>query len=134
MAEKNKVPMGTRYDALRMIPLDDWQKSRPLLAKHLGKDAHPELQMGAISGLADVEHPESAKLLLNHVAHLAPGNRKLALEGVLKTDAGATTLLSAAEQGQVALTALTKEQRENLLNRSDASIRQRARKLLGADQ
>jgi putative membrane-bound dehydrogenase-like protein len=134
MAENAKVPAGTRYDALRMIALDDWQISRPLLEKHLQKDAHPELQMGAVSGLADVEQPEAAKLLLNHAAQLTPGNRKLALDGILKTDAGAALLLSAMELGRAAPTALTKEQRENLLHRSDASIRQRARKLLKADQ
>ena len=41
---------GTRYDALRMIALDAWEKGSERLAKYLGKDAHAELQMGAVSG------------------------------------------------------------------------------------
>jgi putative membrane-bound dehydrogenase-like protein len=82
MADDIKVPMGTRYDALRMIALDDWNKCRPQLAKYLAKDAHPELQMGAVSGLADTERKEAATMLQESLEHLTPGNRKLAEEAI----------------------------------------------------
>src|SRR5262249_34427477 len=54
MADNAKVPTGTRYDALRMIALDGWEKRGEQLKKYLAKGTHDELTMGAISGLSDL--------------------------------------------------------------------------------
>ena len=78
MAESQKVPTGTRYDALRMIALRGWDAAGPGLTKYLPKSAHPELQMGAVSGLVDVERPEVAGLLVKALPDLDDANRKLA--------------------------------------------------------
>ena len=102
MADDAKVPTGTRYDALRIIALDAWQNCGARLAKYLGKDVHPEMQMGAVSGLADIERPEVAKLLLDHFGDFSPGNRKLAVDALLKTDARAAALVGAMEENRVA--------------------------------
>jgi len=45
--------------------------------EYLAKDAHPELQMGAVSGLANTERREAAKL-----GTIGIGNRKLAEEAI----------------------------------------------------
>src|SRR5262245_1681848 len=55
MADDEKVPTGTRYDALRMIALEGWEKRGEQLARYLKKGTHDELTMGAISGLSDVD-------------------------------------------------------------------------------
>ena len=46
MADNEKVPDGTRYDALRIVALDDWKRAEPRLAKYLAKTANAELQQG----------------------------------------------------------------------------------------
>ena len=55
MADNEKTAAGTRYDALRIVALDDWTRAEPRLAKHLSRSAHAELQQGAVSGLVDVK-------------------------------------------------------------------------------
>jgi putative membrane-bound dehydrogenase-like protein len=132
MADNAKVPTGTRYDALRMIALDAWGNCGGRLAKYLGKDAHPELQMGAVSGLADIDRPEAAKLLLDHLNDFSPSNLKLALDALVKTDARAAALVAAMEDNRVAPASLTKEQRQTLMERGDNALKQRTRKLLAA--
>ena len=72
MADDEKVPTGTRYDALRMIPLLGWERSGPRLKHYLKEGQHAELQMGAVSGLSDVDSPEVAPLLGNALG-AAPG-------------------------------------------------------------
>ena len=57
MADDEKVPTGTRYDALRIVALDSWKDAEPRLTKYLAKSANAELQQGAVSGLMDVEDP-----------------------------------------------------------------------------
>jgi putative membrane-bound dehydrogenase-like protein len=130
MADDEKVPTGTRYDALRMIALAEWDTARPRLAKYLAKSAHPELQMGAVSGLADVEQPEAAELLLKAMPDLTEGNRKLAVAGLLRTADRANALLDGIEKGAVKPDWLTKEHRDGLLKHPDEAVRARAAKVL----
>lgn len=82
MADDAKVPTGTRYDALRMIALDTWENSGERLQGYLKKGTNAELQMGAISALADIDRPEVARLLQAGLDHFPPGNRKLAEEAL----------------------------------------------------
>lgn len=82
MADDEKVPSGTRYDALRMIPLQGWERRGPQLVRYLVKVTHPELQMGAISGLADINSPEASAALEAALSHLQGENLKLAKEAL----------------------------------------------------
>ncbi|HEX8521752.1 MAG TPA: neutral/alkaline non-lysosomal ceramidase N-terminal domain-containing protein [Tepidisphaeraceae bacterium] len=86
MAENAKTPPGTRYDALRMLGAEPWEKRGKQLAKYLAKDANPELQMGAVSGLGDVDSPDAAAALREALPQLTEENRKLA-EKALKRHA-----------------------------------------------
>jgi putative membrane-bound dehydrogenase-like protein len=131
MAEAEKVPTGTRYDALRMIALRGWDVAGPGLTKYLPKTAHPELQMGAVSGLVDVERPEVAGLLVKALPDLDDTNRKLALTGLLRTAERANALLDALEKGTAKPDWLTKDHRDGLLKHPDEAVRTRAAKVLG---
>src|SRR5687767_4948294 len=64
MCYDQSVPTGTRYDALRMIALQPWEKSGAKLTSYLAKGTHGELQMGAVSGLVDMKAPEATAALL----------------------------------------------------------------------
>lgn len=86
MADNPKVRNGTRYDALRMVALDDWAVARPLLAKYLLKETNAELQMGAVSGLSDCRSAEVPGLLIAAFGDLTPGNRSLAIGGLLRSE------------------------------------------------
>src|SRR5262249_41327006 len=85
MADDEKVPTGTRYDALRIVALDSWKAALPRLTKYLAKSAHAELQQGAVSGLSDVERPEVGELLAKALPDLTTGNRALAITALLRT-------------------------------------------------
>jgi putative membrane-bound dehydrogenase-like protein len=130
MADDEKVSTGTRYDALRLIAMDDFAKRGDQLAKYLAKGVHNELQMGAISGLSDVESPKVAELLLPGMEHYSPNNRKLALDALLRTEARTVTLLGAMEQGKVNRDQLSEGQIKALREHKDEKIRSRAGKLL----
>jgi putative heme-binding domain-containing protein len=78
MADDEKVPTGTRYDALRMLGTEPWSKRGEQLKKYLAKDTNAELQMGAVSALVDVKGPEAAKALQDALPNLTEKNRELA--------------------------------------------------------
>jgi putative heme-binding domain-containing protein len=131
MAEEEAVNTGTRYDALRMIALDDWSLRQNQMTKYLKKGVHDELQQGAISGLSDVESSEVSKLLLSNLGHFNDENRHLALEALLRTKARTETLLDALESAQILPKQLNDTQRKTLRESTDKSIRDRAIRILG---
>ena len=99
MAEDTAVRNGTRYDALRMVACGDWELARPLLAKYLGKGMNAELQMGAVSGLADCDSPAVPALLIEAFPGLTPKNRSLAIGALLRSDSRKAALVEALEKG-----------------------------------
>ena len=101
MADDENVRLGTRYDALRMIALDGWDKRGDHLRRYLADGTEDELQMGAISGLVDMQSEEVANVLIERLPHLSARNQKLAIAGLLRTEQRALALLEAAETGRV---------------------------------
>lgn len=130
MVDNEKTPTGTHYDALRMIALARWDKSQPVLAKYLAKGVHAELHMGAVSGLADIDRPEIAPMLLGAWPHLSASNRALAIDALLRTNARVGNLLHAIAAGKVMPTQLSTSQVERLREIGDEALRRRARELL----
>lgn len=126
MADAPAVKPGTRYDALRMVALADWRVAEPALAKYLAKTAHPELQMGAVSGFADTDRPEVGPRLAKALPDLTPKNRALAVAGMMRTTDRVVALVEAADP-----TWLTTEQKEALLKHPDAAVREKAAKRFG---
>jgi putative heme-binding domain-containing protein len=131
MADDEKVPHGTRYDALRIVALDDWAKAEPRLVKYLVKTANAELQQGAVSGLVDVDHADAVKHLVKALSDLSDGNRAMAVVGLLPTAARANALLGAVENGSCKVEWLDKNVRDALRRHPDAAVRTRAGKVLG---
>ena len=85
LAAANTVPSGTRYDALRMLALLPWPESKSLLTEHLTADAHPELQMGAVSGLGDVPNEQATRLLIEAFPRLQSANQQIAAAALQRT-------------------------------------------------
>jgi putative membrane-bound dehydrogenase-like protein len=130
MADDEKVPTGTRYDALRIIALDTWERRGEQLAKYLAKGTNAELQMGAISGLADLDAPPVAEKLITGLEHYPPNNRTLALDALVRTDARVAALLDAVERGTVRPALLNDAQRQKLHSLPNEALRTRAVKLV----
>ena len=131
MADAEKVPTGTRYDALRIVALDEWKRAEPRLIPYLAKTANAELQQGAVSGLVDVDDAGATAVLVKALPDLTAGNRKFAIAGLLRTPERATALLEALEKGPAKQEWLEKEEREGLLKHADEAVRVRAAKVLG---
>jgi hypothetical protein len=128
MADWEKVPPGTRYDALRMIALSGWDRRGAQLAKYLTKGTHAELTMGAISGLSDIDSPQVASLLVAGMKHFSAGNRRLAIEALLRTDGRVETLLEALEKGRMERGWVTRDHVKALTGHKDRTLAERARR------
>jgi hypothetical protein len=130
MADDPKVPPGTRYDALRIIALGSWEKRGPQLVKYLARDVHPELQMGAVSGLSDLEAAPVGERLVDALPNLTARNRGLALDALLRTESRTAALLDAVERGRVDRSLVDDPHRQALRAVPNAALRSRAAKVL----
>lgn len=110
MADDTNVPSGTRYDALRMLGADSWNRNETQLVSYLAADAHVELQMGAVSALSDVEEPAAAKALIAALDELSAPNVRIAVAAMLRTNERAMTLANALDSGTVSRELLSKEE------------------------
>lgn len=91
-----KVPIGTRYDAIRilaMLPAEQAVgKVSPFLDLEgpvlggLDPASKDELQMGAISALSDIDGPEMFEPMLSKYSNFTYGNQKLAYQAMQRTD------------------------------------------------
>jgi len=130
MADNEKVPMGTRYDALRMIALADRDEAIKALSKYIGKGVNAELQMGAVSGLVDVHSPKSVDVLLQSLPDLTKENRSLAIDGLMRTPGRAKGLLNALKNGDAKMEWMSEAQRKALREHADNDVRRLAEEVL----
>jgi hypothetical protein len=130
MADDKGTRTAVRYDALRLIPLRGWKASGEQLTKYLAKGMDAELQMGAVSGLVDVDAPGATSALVEALGHLSGTNRELALKGLLRSDDRAGALLEAVEKGSVKKESLGVATTTALRESKSAKVRERARTVL----
>jgi putative membrane-bound dehydrogenase-like protein len=120
MADDESVRSGTRYDALRMIALAGWDQRGEHLRRYLANGVNDELQMGAVSGLVDIQADEVADVLIERLPQMSARNQKLAIEGLLRTEQRCLAMLEA-----MAANRLSKELVERKALREHASVRVR---------
>ncbi len=130
MADDPNVPTPTRYDALRMLGVEPWEKRGRQLARYLVPGTHEELQMGAVSALLDVATPPATHALLDALSHLAPANRDLALDGLLRPEPSALLLLEALSQRKITVDTLGRVRLDRLHQHPSLAVRQRATQTL----
>jgi hypothetical protein len=121
MADDEKIPMGTRYDALRMVGLEPWQRRGTQLSRYLKKGTHDELQMGAVSALGDMRSPEASAALLSGIRHYSERNRELALDALMRSRDRRRALRQAVTEGRVDA-AWVGEKRSALLRDDDEGL------------
>lgn len=123
MADEESVPTGTRYDALRILALSGWEHAGAQLEKYLAKGTHAELQQGGVSGMCDVPSPQAADSLLKHYPGLEPGNKKFALEGLLRSEGRQEALLKAISDKRLPASTLTEAQISKLRESKSQNVR-----------
>jgi len=129
MADDTNVKPGTRYDALRIVAMDSWDKGGDQLVKYLGKGVNAELQQGAISGLADMQSPQVAAALISGLGHYSKSNREFALDALVRNDARMGALVDELAAGRVSKKELGERRLERLGNGGDPKIRERVKEL-----
>lgn len=132
MADNEKVFKGTRYDALRIIGMDRWDRRGGQLTRYLSKETDDELQQGAIGGLGDMRDPHVASAILSGFGHYNKENREFALKALLREPGRTMVLLDAIEAGTVKPADLGPKWSAKLTQNSDGKIASRAKKLLPA--
>jgi hypothetical protein len=95
--------------------------------KYLSKETTAELQMGAVSGLADVQSPQATAALIAAIPRLTEGNRNLALDALLRDTPRALALLEAIEARTIDPALLGEARMTKLKNHADGKVRDRAR-------
>jgi len=101
MADDATVPFGTRYDALRLVALLGWDAAHLTLQRYLADGQNEELQMGAVSGLSDIESPQVTPVLMDALKYLKGPNRELALDGLLRSPDRRVALLESIKNGTI---------------------------------
>ena len=129
MSDDPKVPTGTRYDALRMLGMEPWEKRGGQLVRYLPKEANAELQMGAVSALGDVASPQSTAALITALDGLTRGNRELALDALLRDDSRTGALLDHAKTHEWKAEALGTNRVAKLKEHPNPAVRAQAREL-----
>jgi putative membrane-bound dehydrogenase-like protein len=130
MTDDEKVPTPTRYDALRMLGVEPWEKRGDQLVRYLAKGVHPELQQGAVSGVADVNDPDAAAALILMMEGFTESNCNLAIEGLLRDEARVTALLDVISNGMVKRRWLRETHVKKLLEHPNPKLRERAASVL----
>jgi len=87
---------------------------REQLTKYLAKGMDAELQWARLAGSPTSIGLDVPTLLLSGMDYYPATNRKLALNGLLRSDREVTALLDALEQGKVKATWFSEEQKKAL--------------------
>jgi hypothetical protein len=132
MADDPNVFNGTRYDALRIIGVDSWDRRGVQLCRYLkkGKGIDDELVQGAIGGLGTMRSPNAAPAILTEFSHYNQENRGFALDALLKDVGRMSVLLDAVEASKVRPDELSPARIAKLTHSPNATLNIRARKLL----
>jgi hypothetical protein len=110
MADDASTPAGTRYDALRMRGVLDFKQSGERLLGYLGPQSHPELEMGAVSALGDIDSTESTRALIDSYPKLHRHNQPIAVKALLRTPERCAALRAAMEAGHIPSDGVSQEQ------------------------
>lgn len=129
MADDPKIKLGTRYDAVRMIAMFDYETCKAQLNRYLVDSKHPQMQMGAVSGLGDIKRPEATSDLIQSISHLTPRNRKIALEALVRTDIRALALLNALEGQQLSVEVIDEATQKMLKAHTNIKIQQKSKQV-----
>lgn len=132
IAVKPESDVSQRVSALRMLRWLPWGEIQEVARESLSSRAAPELQVAALELIAAVDDPVAAGMVLDAWPTLGPGARAAAQETLCSRFSYAAALLDAVEHDGFAIRELEPTRMSMLMNHSDKSLSERARRLLSA--
>jgi hypothetical protein len=130
MAADDRVKTGTRYDALRILGVESWNKRGATVAKYLGPAVHAEVQSGAIGAVNDMRAKEAGPALIAALKNFSDRNRNAALNALVRDDSRMSALLDAVAAGRLTVADLGEARVQKLKTAENKKIRARAEQLL----
>ena len=131
MADNPSIRTGTRYDALRILGTNRYERVGGIVVKYLEPGVDHELQMGAISALGDIDNRASANGILEKYSDFKGANRDIAFAALLRSEERTSLLLDVLESGNRAAISPTPAQVAVLIKMKNPAVRKRARILFG---
>jgi putative membrane-bound dehydrogenase-like protein len=127
-------PAEERLQAIRLLGrgLEHQQEDRELLIKLLVPQTEPELQAAAVASLGRLRDGRVPEDLLRGWKGYAPPLRARILDVLLQRDDWSRAVLDAVEHQQILVFEIDAVRRQRLLQHRDASVRQRAARLLAS--
>jgi hypothetical protein len=104
--------------------------ANPALFTYLAKDANAELQMGAVSGLGDIQSAKATEAIVKGLPDFTKANRELAIGALLRTRDRTRALLDSVAAGSTKSEWFVEIHRRALLMHADEAIRKRAQEML----
>lgn len=114
MADDDAISSGVRYDALRILGADSFESVNDRMSKYLQPGVADDLQMGAISAMADINHAGATIALLNNFSTFTAANRDIAFLGLIRAEQRIDKLLTRLETSNSTAAQLTDGQIEKL--------------------
>jgi putative membrane-bound dehydrogenase-like protein len=129
-ARDEKRPVAERASAVRLLGRGPFAPLAAAAADLLTPQTPPEVQLAAVRALSAQADPGVAPLLLGAWAGYSPAVRREAAEALFARAERLPALLRALEEKKVLSNQLEPLRLEQLRNRPDAVLRERARKIL----
>ncbi len=124
-----QLPLLNRAGAVRALRAGQLAAVRPVLEQILASNPPPELQTAVVACLASFNDPSIGLALLSNWKTYSPEARREAIGALLSQRQRVPLLLQAIEDHTVDIAAVDIAARSRLMDDSDPSIAQRARKL-----
>jgi putative membrane-bound dehydrogenase-like protein len=129
VALDNKAPMVERKEAIQFLSQDKLDDALKILTELLKASQPREIQVTAIGTLKGFTGKEAGKALIDGWSGYTPLIRNEVIEAMLARFERLPLLLDAVEQGKIAPGFIPQARKTMLINHSNPSINQRAKKL-----
>jgi putative membrane-bound dehydrogenase-like protein len=123
-------PLPERLDAVKLLVHLPWDAASPSLAALLGEEQPQEVRIAAVSALSTHGRPEVPAMLMKHWKKALPALRREILEAMGRRPERIQALLGEIEADRMMPGELGAALLKSVLNHGDASIRDRAKKVV----
>lgn len=129
-AADDKQPVLKRAAAVRQLSTGSYADSAELLTGFLEPTQPAELQGAALSTLGSFDAPDVATLLIDHYAAMSPRLKSQAADVLFSRESWLVSLLDAIEKEAIPLGDVDPARLKLLTDHADASVRERAKKIV----
>jgi putative membrane-bound dehydrogenase-like protein len=133
VANNKEASLAQRGAAIRLLAFADLKLATKKIPAFLSPQVAQPLQRAAVSALGGQDSDQVAETLLAGWRTYSPQVRRDVVDGLASKPARIQMLLSAVEAGTVKRGDIERATKQLLLKHPTASLRQRAKKLLGGD-